>query len=113
MLINCSNHPSRLWSSSQKAAASAYGEIVDIPFPQVDPQLDENGIRQLVKEYAALIEAKGADAVLLVDKLLRDGENVICACSKRETQEVLRPDGSSEKKAVFVFERFRKYCYFE
>ena len=123
MLINCSNHPSRLWSSSQKAAASAYGEIVDIPFPQVDPQLDENGIRQLVKEYAALIEAKGADAVflagefsflfMLVDKLRRDGENVICACSKRETQEVLRPDGSSEKKAVFVFERFRKYCYFE
>ena len=115
MLINCSNHPSRLWGPSQRAAASAYGEILDIPFPQVDPRLDEAGLRRLVGDFAARIEALGADAVflageftflfMLVDKLLRDGENVICACSRRETEEVLRADGASEKRAVFVFER--------
>ena len=92
MLINCSNHPSHLWGAKQKEAASAYGEVLDIPFPQVDPQLDEAGLRQIVGDYAARIEAIGADAVflageftflfMLVDKLLKDGENVICACSR-------------------------------
>ena len=123
MLINCSNHPSRLWGPSQRAAASVYGEILDIPFPQVDPRLDEDGLWKLAGDFAARIEALGADAVflageftflfMLVDKLLKDGENVICACSKRETEEVLRADGASEKRAVFVFERFRKYSYFD
>lgn len=123
MLINCSNHPSHLWGAKQKEAASAYGEVLDIPFPQVDPQLDEAGLRQIVGDYAARIEAIGADAVflageftflfMLVDKLLKDGENVICACSRRETVEFLRADGASEKKAVFVFERFRKYSYYD
>lgn len=37
MLINCSNHPSRLWGDPQKEAAKVYGEIMDIPFPQVNP----------------------------------------------------------------------------
>ena len=123
MLINCSNHPSHLWGPSQREAASAYGEILDIPFPQVDPGLDEEGIRQLAGDYAARIEALNADAVflageftflfMLVDKLLKDGENVICACSKRETEEVLRADGASEKRTVFLFERFRKYSYYD
>ena len=123
MLINCSNHPSSLWSSAQREAAKEYGEIVDLPFPQVDPLLDEDGIRRLVGDFAARIEAMKADAVyaageftflfMLVDRLLTDGENVICACSRRETEEFLRPDGVSEKKAVFKFERFRKYSRFE
>ena len=123
MMIKCSNHPSNLWSPSQKEAAGVYGEILDIPFPQVDPRLDEAGLRQLVAEFATRIEALKAEAVflageftflfMLVDKLLKDGENVICACSERKTEEVLRPDGASEKKAVFVFERFRKYSYYD
>lgn len=123
MLINCSNHPSRMWGPSQREAARVYGEIVDIPFPQVDPRLDEEGIRKLVGDYAARIEAVRADAVflageftflfMLVDKLLKDGENVICACAKRETKEILRPNGVTEKQAVFVFERFRKYGYYD
>ena len=115
MLINCSNHPSRLWGPPQRKAASQYGEIVDIPFPQVDPRLDEAGLRRLVGDFAARIEALNADAVflageftflfMLVDKLLKDGENVICACSRRETEEALRADGATEKRSVFVFER--------
>ncbi|MBQ9009818.1 MAG: CRISPR-associated protein [Clostridia bacterium] len=122
MLINCSNHPSYLWGPKQKEAAGVYGEILDMPFPQIDPWLDEDGIRQTVREFASRIEALHADAVLLageftflfmiVDKLLQDGENVICSCSRRDTEEVLRPDGASEKKAVFTFERFRKYAYY-
>lgn len=42
MLLNLSNHPSSLWCDEQKKAAETlFGEIVDLPFPQVDPNGDE------------------------------------------------------------------------
>lgn len=122
MLINCSNHPSPLWAAAQKEAAKAYGEILDIPFPQVDPRLDTEEIRPLVLEYAERVEALNADAVflageftflfMLVDKLLKDGVRVLCACSRRDTEESVRPDGSTEKRSFFVFERFREYRHY-
>ena len=49
---------------------------------------------------------------MLVDRLLHDGVNVVCTCSRRDTVEVKNPDGTNEKKAVFFFERFRTYEYF-
>ena len=122
MLINCSNHPSHLWSAGQKEAAEAYGNILDMPFPQVDPNLDPEGIRQLVRAYAEKIEALKTDAVflageftfvfMLADKLLKDGVRVLSACSRRETTETVRPDGTIEKNSVFVFERFREYAHY-
>ena len=123
MLINCSNHPSSLWSTSQREAEKIYGEILDIPYPQVDPGLDAGELRPLVDEYASKIETLNPDAVflageftflfMLVDRLLKDGLHVISACSRRDTQEIQRPDGSSEKRSVFVFERFRDYRYYD
>ncbi len=122
MLINCSNHPSSLWGPSQVEAAKAYGEIFDIPYPQVDPWLDTNGIRKLVDEYVVKIENLNPDAVflageftflfMLTDKLLKDGIHVISACSMRDTSEVLRSDGSTEKRTTFVFKQFRDYSYY-
>ena len=123
MLINCSNHPSHLWAAPQKAAADGYGEILDLPFPQVDPRLEAEALRPLVDTYAEKIENLKADAVfvageftflfMLVDRLLKDGVRVICACSRRDTVESLRADGSIEKKSVFVFERFRDYRHYD
>ncbi len=122
MLVNCSNHPSRLWTAAQREAAKAYGEILDIPFPQVDPCLDTEDIRPLVLEYAEKIEHLKADAVflageftflfMLVDKLLKDGVRVLCACARRDTEESVRLDGSIEKRSSFVFERFREYRHY-
>ena len=122
MIINCTNHPSQFWSNEQKQAATAYGDIVDIPFPQVPPSIDPDEIRSLVDDYAAKIEDKKPDAVLaageftflfmLVDRLLRDGIKVISSCSTRNTVEMTHSDGSVEKNAVFVFERFREYRYY-
>ena len=122
MLINCSNHPSQLWAAAQKEAAKAYGEILDMSFPQVDPCLSTEDIRPLVREYAEKIECLKADAVflageftflfMLADKLLKDGVRVLCACSRRDTEEFVRPDGSIEKRSSFVFERFREYRHY-
>jgi hypothetical protein len=122
-LANCTNHPVSSWSESQLSAASAYGEVIDFPFPAVDPALDPEGVRGLVREYAERILESGCDAVLvageftltymLVDKLLREGKTVLCTCSRRRTTEEVAPDGSVRKTSVFVFERFRPYEPFE
>lgn len=45
VFINCSNHPSERWSREQKQAAEGYGEIVDLPFPEVDPSWDAGQVR--------------------------------------------------------------------
>lgn len=39
MFVNVSNHSSKMWSAEQLAATSKYGEIVDVQFPNIEPQL--------------------------------------------------------------------------
>ena len=122
-LANCTNHPKSAWGEAQLAAAGAYGEVVDIPFPSVDPALEPEGVRELVRDYAERILASGCKAALvageftltfmLVDKLLREGMQVLCTCSRRRVVEETAPDGSVHKSSVFVFERFRPYEHFE
>ena len=124
MLLNCTNHPCEMWNEPlMDAAKKQYGEIVDLPFPFVSPGWSIHDLREEVEDYAARIEAFQADAVLaageftflfmLVDKLLADGVNVICSCSRRNTVEVKNPDGSNEKKSVFFFEGFRPYARYQ
>ena len=84
MLLNCTNHPYSIWTDRQReAAACQYGEVVDLPLPQIGPLWDSDRIRSEVDAYASRIESFQADAVLaageftfifmLVDKLLEDG----------------------------------------
>ncbi len=42
MFINCSNHPSHLWSAGQKEAAEAYGNILDLHPPGPTENEGEN-----------------------------------------------------------------------
>ena len=46
-LINVSNHPSTGWTEKQKAG---WDEIIDIPFPQVSPELDGREVSHLAWE---------------------------------------------------------------
>lgn len=64
MFINHTNHPSQYWSDEQLAAAHQYGEVVDIPFPLIDPALPSGEIGQLVQEYAGRIISLNPQAVL-------------------------------------------------
>ena len=122
MLINCSNHPYEIWNDDQREAAGQFGEVVDVPFPPIDPAAGGGEIRGLVKEYAEKIELMKPEAVfvsgeftftfMLVDKLLSDGMKVMAACSRRVTEEIKKEDGSNEKKSVFKFERFREYEHY-
>ena len=119
MLINCTNHPYEIWNDAQRKAAAVYGEVLDIPFPQIDPKWTTQDLRKLTENYSQKIKAYAPAAVMvageftfafmLVDKLLRDGIKVICSCSRRMTVETKKDDGTSEKQSVFLFEGFREY----
>lgn len=120
MLINCTNHPYEIWNDAQRKAAQIYGQVVDLPFPHIDPNYTTGDLRKLTEDYSELIRRQSPSAVLvageftfafmLVDKLLQDGIPVMCSCSRRMTVEVKKDDGTNEKKSVFLFEGFREYA---
>lgn len=59
MLLNLSNHPSSSWPENQKQKAlEHYAEILDIPFPAIDPGWSEMKIAQLASEYSRLCLGK-------------------------------------------------------
>lgn len=118
LLINYSNHPYRTWSDSQKKSAEQYGRVVDVPFPQVPPDADEDGIRELAGNAVADI-ARAAEGhpvtvhimgemtlVFAVVSRLKEA-GVRCIASTTVRNAVVRENGV--KETVFVFERFREY----
>lgn len=119
MFINFTNHPSGLWSKAQLDAASTYGKIVDLPFPNVPPQFSEEEVQRMAAEYLDKILAMKPSAVLcqgemtltclMAHRLLTAGIPALAACSERRTEEQVNPDGSTQKVSVFVFCRFRAY----
>lgn len=112
--INFTNHPSDQWDSKQKKEAEKYGEIVDIPFPAVDPMGDEQYIERLGKELTDQIMKMNPKAVLcqgeftlvyqVVQTLKKQGITVFAACSKRNVIEE-----KNKKIVTFDFVQFRQY----
>lgn len=112
--VNFTNHPSERWPENQRQAAEAFGEIVDVPFPAVEPDQDEAYIMRLADEYEEKILAYQPNVVLcqgefclvyqIVSRLKEKGIRVVAACSER----VVKEEGNV-KTAVFEFRRFRVY----
>lgn len=119
IFINFSNHPSANWSKEQVTEALKYGEIIDIPFPEVDPGLDPDGISRLACEYTEkILEYKPAAVMCqgemtlcfkVVEMLKSKGILVLAACSAREASYETLEDGSVVKTHKFRFVRFRSY----
>lgn len=119
IFINFSNHPSTGWSKEQVSEALKYGEIIDIPFPDVDPALDSDEISQLACEYTGKILEYKPVAVMcqgemtlsfkVVEMLKSKGILVLAACSTREVSHETLEDGSVVKTHKFRFVRFRSY----
>ncbi len=119
-LINLTNHPSTQWDEEQLQAAIHYGECVDIPFPSVDPEGDEEYLDRLTDEYLQKIMdiannnnssitvhlmGEMTFTVSLVEKLQNVGITCISSTSKRESMDL----GNGEKNITFKFVRFREY----
>lgn len=120
IFINHTNHPSSAWSAAERTAAAAYGDIVDLPFPLIDPE--EDGAAVAARAAAAVqdILARQPAAVLcqgestyvyaVVRGLRAHGIPVLAATSDRVLSVTRCPDGSTEKRSRFEFIRFRAYC---
>ena len=118
MLINLTNHPSTQWSAEQQEAAKAFGVIVDLPFPNVDPDGDESYISDLADDYLsrilALADGKPVTVHLMGEMnftaaLLQRLHQQRISCVAATTQRIVKelPDGT--KNATFQFVQFRKY----
>lgn len=120
MLLNLSNHPFESWSEKQVLAAkSSYGEIINLPFPPVDPVATSEEVAQLALQYKDIIKnlcvgnasptihlmGEMTFSFLLASLLLKEGINVVCSTTKRIAQE----DGFGKKVSQFEFVQFREY----
>jgi hypothetical protein len=114
MLLNLSNHPSSSWSAEQISAAQDYGDIVDMPFPNIDPYATIDEINLLAEKY--LVDIRKIDPMAihlmgeltftfcLVQHLQRMGYLCLASTSERLVEE---KDG--KKIITFNFVQFRSY----
>lgn len=119
MFVNFSNHPSEFWDDLQRQAAMKWGNIVDVPFPIVEPEADEAEILSLAAHSVDRILAYAPDVVMCqgeftlcfaVVKLLKEqGVVAVAACTRRTVKESRNSNGVYKKESVFQFERFREY----
>ena len=123
MFINFSNHPYDKWSEEQKAAAVVFGEVLDVPFPSVPGNADEDQITRLAeestkkilshidksKENVVMVQGEFTLTYAVVSILLSMGITAVSACAERRVTETVDENGTPLKQVVFQFERFRKY----
>ena len=117
VFFNLTNHPSEKWDSIQRDAARQYGEIEDIPFPDISPFADSDEIAQKAESYVSLIQSYPADRKIVhvmgemtftyavVSRLKALGIACVASTTKRDAIET--DDG--KKITVFRFVQFRKY----
>jgi len=118
VLINLSNHSKKKWGEEQvKMGEDFYGEIVDMKFPEVEPEASEEEIDSLVEEYASKIEQRTVTADVtvhvmgemtfvyqLVNRL--KGMGIRCVASTTVRDAVQEGD---TKTSTFHFCKFREY----
>jgi hypothetical protein len=122
--INITNHPAAKWSAEQLDSAKRYGNVVDIPFPQISPTATQDEIKKMAKSLAAdicgtyqigdgaLVQGEMTFTYVLVHELQARGIVCFAACSERVTEEVVNPDGTTTKRSTFKFVQFREYPTF-
>lgn len=122
MLINLSNHPSKLWGRKQlNSARRKFIAVMDVPFPQVGPSLSEKQVEKLAEKYfkkvlkilmdynnqnnAVHIMGEMTFSFCLVNMLLKQG--ITCVAST--TDRIVTVDKNGLKTAKFNFVKFREY----
>lgn len=119
MLINLSNHPSDKWSELQTAAAKEqFGGIIDLPFPQIEPDATKADITKIAQDYLTRVQQIGQpnDTAIhimgemtltyqLVDLLKDAGYRCYASTTVREVYE----QELGKKTVIFQFVKFREY----
>jgi CRISPR-associated protein Csx16 len=115
VFLNVSNHPAAAWSDTQRDAARslAGGEVVDVPFPVVDPEVES--VEPMADQVLALVDGHPGAVVAmvqgefvltarLVQVLEERGIRCVAATTAREV--VVEGDRTISR---FRFVRFRPY----
>ena len=118
LFLNLSNHSSDKWGEAQLDAAKAYGKVVDMPFPEIDPGATTEEIYILAEEYAEEITSRYPDRDLtvhimgemtfcfrLVTLLHARGVRCVASTTQRKTSEL----EGGKKESNFEFQEFREY----
>ncbi len=117
VLINLTNHPSSSWGDAQVQAAESYGEIIDIPFPDIAPDDCSEGIEALVEEYVNKIldrpEFPGVIVHVMGEmtftyQLVSRLKDLGVECVASTTERVVTEEGG-KKISEFRFVQFREY----
>ena len=119
IFVNHTNHPSIDWSEPQLAAARSYGDIVDLPFPNVSPDYSTAEVTSLAQKFfvdicdlkpaAVLCQGDFSYTFAMVNLLKAAGIVTLAATSQRIVTEAKTPGGSTQKVSLFEFVRFREY----
>ena len=113
--INFSNHPAEKWDPVQTAAALEYGsQIIDLPFPSVDPNASAESLSSLAGEITETILDYKPGAVMcqgefglcysVIKRLRAKDVTVLHACSERK----VHMEGNI-KTLQYDFVQFREY----
>lgn len=116
MFINLTNHPSENWSGEQLEAAQRYGEIVDMPFPNIEPFFTTKDIEDLADITVDGIKGLDANPIVhvmgemtfsyaIVSRLKALGITCVASTTERNIRMML--DG--KKISEFKFVQFREY----
>ena len=118
ILVNLSNHPNSEWQEEQRKAAEQYGDITDMPFPQIAPDADDKQMNELVKQYIEQIKPYTSTHKVtvhimgemcftyrLVRQLSKKGIKCICSTTFR----IVRDEGNGKRYVEFHFKKFRDY----
>ena len=119
IFINHTNHASTQWSQEQRTAAKKYGEIIDLSFPNISADWNEEKISQFVEINAKKIIEMNPAAVLcqgeynytyaMINYLKQNNIVVLAAASERVVDEKVQLDGTTQKISSFKFVQFRQY----
>ncbi len=120
MLINFSNHPSADWPQKQRDAANIWGEVRDIAFPGIAPEMSEEEILALVESYRRKFPWDTANPVFLAgeycfafamtDLLLRKRVRVLSTESNLKLVTGPMENGTTRRTATLDFLRFLDYA---
>ena len=118
MFVNFSSHPSADWCSTQIEEAQKYGEIIDVAFPDITPEINEQQIEEMADRYASEIIKMKPDAVMcqgeysltfsVALRLMSANIKVLCACTER-CAICTHNEADTKIESLFSFVKFRNY----
>ena len=118
LFINLTNHPSAHWSEKQLEAAREFGEIIDIPFPDILPECTAEDIQAQADEYAGKIETKFRETDVTVHvmgemtftfALVSRLKDIGIRCVASTTERIVTKNDDGTKLSEFSFVKFREY----